>query len=250
MRTKPSDNYDRVELKTLNADKWIEDLLSLNPEYPFWGNYEDYMRCGTGWDKPVELESFSELWETDELNECVNFYFDVIRESHQCEDCEGSDYNTETKRISDDWYDFANTGRRWCSKITQDEVDALWEHNRLQHDFKEKPTPDEVNAWNEKGFGHDSLNHYICVEQRAKRLGVWGHCEKCGGRGHVFDEEKAHVELQLWFILPRKGCSRGVRIKNITHSDLPAVIEYLQKARKRNDDRFSTLDRMCGENHG
>ena len=167
--------------------------------------------------------------------------------NHQCKDCEGSGYNPKTKRISDDWYDFANTGRRWCEIITQDEVDALWGHNRLHCDFEEKPTAEQVNAWAKgRGLGHDSINYYICVKQRAKRLGVYGHCEKCGGYGYIFDEEKAHLELQLWALHPRKGCSRGVRIKNILQSDIPKVVEYLQTARKRNDDRFAKLDKMNG----
>ena len=52
------------------------------------------------------------------------------------------------------------------------------------------------------------------------------------------------MELQLWVLHPRKGCSRGVRIKNVLQSDIPKVIEYLQEARKRNDDRFSKLDEV------
>lgn len=243
MRTYPNDKYDKEELERLNAEPWMVKLLKCNPEYPFWGNYEDYMSGGSGWDKPCELESFSEMWELDELNEVVNFYFEICRENHKCEDCEGSGYNPETKHISDDWYDFANTGRRWRENITQDEVEALWEHNRLHCDFKEKPTAEQVNAWEKgRGIGHDSINHYICVEQRAKRLGVYGHCEKCGGYGYIFDEEKAHLELQLWVLHPRKGCSRGVRIKNILQSDIPKVIEYLQTARKRNDERFAKIE--------
>ena len=111
----------------------------------------------------------------------------------------------------------------------------------MHGDFKKKPTAEQVNEWSKKGFGHDGINHWICVEQRAKRLGVWGHCQICESRGYIFDDDKAHLELQLWFILPRKGCSRGVRITNITKEDLPKAIEYLQEARKRNDDRFSKL---------
>lgn len=241
MRTYPTDDYDKEHLEDLNAEQWMVECLKMNPDYPFWGNHEDYMMGGSGWDKPVELENFDELWKLDELNEVVNFYFEIDRNNHKCEDCDGSGYNRETKQISDDWYDFEGTGRRWSNNITQDEVDALWEHNRLQVDFKKKPTAEQVNEWSKKGFGHDSINRWICVEQRAKRLGVWGHCPKCNGRGYIFDEDKSHLELQLWFILPRKGCSRGVRITNITKEDLPKAIEYLQEARKRNDDRFSKL---------
>lgn len=245
MRTYPSDDYDKEELERLNAESWMVELLKCNPDYPFWGNYEDYMIKDSGWDARAEIESVSELWELDNLNEVANFYFEIIRENHKCESCDGSGLNPETKQISDDWYDFANTGRRWCENITQDEVDALWEHNRLHCDFKEKPTAEQVNAWaNGRGLGHDSINHHICVETRAKRLGVYGHCEKCGGYGHIFDEDKAHLELQLWVLHPRKGCSRGLRVKSVLQSDIPKVVEYLQEARKRNDDRFAKIDNI------
>lgn len=118
MRTYPSDDYDKEELERLNAEPWMVELLKCNPDYPFWGNYEDYMIKDSGWDARAEIESVSDLWELDDLNEVVNFYFEIIRESHKCESCDGSGLNPETKQISDDWYDFANTGRRWCENIT------------------------------------------------------------------------------------------------------------------------------------
>lgn len=37
------------------------------------------MSGGSGWDKPCELESFSEMWGLGELNEVVNFYFEICR---------------------------------------------------------------------------------------------------------------------------------------------------------------------------
>ena len=89
--------------------------------------------------------------------------FTVVRESSECVSCEGSGYNHETNQLNDDWYGFDNPSKRWCNKLTQDEVDILWEKNRLTHDFKEKPTADEVNQFYSHGIGHDSINRYICV---------------------------------------------------------------------------------------
>lgn len=245
MRRYPNmkDDYDIEDLKNLNAEQWQIDCLKKNPEYVCWGNYEDYMmKDGSGWDSRMDFEGIEHgLWELDELNELVNFYFEVYRKSKQCEYCDQTGYNPETKQIRDDWYDFAGTGRKWSNNITQDEVDALWDNHRLRVDFKTKPTAKQVNEWSEKTFGHDSLNHYICVEVRAKRQGVYGLCEHCNGKGYIYTEPKAKLGLQLWILHPRKGCSRGVYIKNIKQNDLPIAIEHLKKAAERNAERFSKL---------
>lgn len=117
-----------------------------------------------------------------------------------CPFCGGSGYNAATKQLSDDWYDFAGTGRKWCYQLTQDEVDALVEGGRL-HDLTRvfepgkgwgpvihHPTADEVNEWAQRPglIGHDSVNHWICLETRAKRLGIWGNCEHCHGKGAMW----------------------------------------------------------------
>jgi hypothetical protein len=220
MRYYPSDEYDKKELERINAEEWMVELLKKNPDYCSWGNFEDYMwKDGDSWDCRCELESVKDLWQLDEYNELVNFYFEVSRENIECEDCEGSGLNKETKQLSDDWYDFNRTGKKWCYNITQNEVDALWEHNRLHCDFKEKPTADEVNIWASKSMGHDAINHNICVEARAKKEGIYGYCDKCHGQGRIYTEPKAHVALQMWFIHPRKGASRGVYLKNINKDE-------------------------------
>lgn len=242
MRTYPEDEYDMSELKKLNAKQWMINALKMNPSYTCWGNHEDYMTNKGQWDSPIEIENVDGLWDLDDLNELANFYFQVIRDSVNCTECNTSGLNKGTKQISDDWYDFDRTGKRWCNDITQDEVDALWEHHRLRCDFKEKPTANEVNAWSRgKSLGHDAINKSICVETRAKRLGVYGLCPVCNGEGYVFTAPEAHLELQMWFLHPRKGCSRGVLLKNINEDEMPKVIEYLKEAAQRNADRFSKL---------
>lgn len=233
---------DQQELELLHADSWQIELLKKNPSYLGWGNYEDYMwKKGSGWDCAVELKSWSEHWKLDELNELVNFYFEVYRENHKCEHCEGSAYNKATFQLSEDFYDFQNTGRRWCDNITQDEVVALQAQGRLE---KRSLTAHEVNQANKKaGLGylnHDGINRWILIETRAKRLGIWGTCEHCY-EGYIYDEPKAKVGLQLWMIHPRKGCSRGVFIKEIKENEVPKVIKYLKKAAERNQERFSKL---------
>lgn len=269
-------DYEVKDLQLLKAKDWQLELLKKNPNYCSWGNHEDYMMTkeNGGWNSSIELESFKDSWQLDDYNEVVNFYFQVYRKNHQCPHCEGSNYNKETKRLSDDWYDFDNTGRRWCSNITDIEVEALVKSNRLSDFFergvyfeenenqwykfvnKEKvkieapeyPSAKDVNDWNSRrgrfakkpGLGHDAINRLICVEARAKYLGVYGNCEHCES-GYLYDEPEARVGLQLWVLHPRKGASRGVYIKNIEENEVEDVLKYLKEAASRNANRFSKL---------
>lgn len=257
MRSTPEDKYDNKELAKLNAADWMVDALKMNPSYVWWGPYEDYM-CGD--DKGWESRSILEKWEDnnfdlDDLNEVVNFYFEIERATVNCDHCEQSGLNPASKKISDDWYAFENPQERWSHDITQDEVQALVDGNRL-YDFthtwdKENgwvrredgyvPTAKEVNDWSRKGMGHDSINHWICSEQRAKRLGVYGQCKHCDGQGFTYTEPHAKLGLVLWVLHPRKGCSKGVHIKHIEQDKLPKAVEYLKEAMQRNADRFSGL---------
>lgn len=255
----PNNKYEQKELAKLNAEDWMVKLLDLNPEYTCWGPYEDYMSGNSsGWSAPkfyTTWQAFTaEGWSLDELNECVNFYFEVERSSVPCTACDQSGSNPETKALHDSWYDLDSPGVHtgWMYRLEQEDVDALVESNRLwdltkNHETGEPhhPTAAEVNAWARgRGMGHDSINCWICVEARAKRQGVWGKCEICSGEGHLYTEPKAHVNLVLWMIHPRKGCGKGIEIKNIPKSDLVAVKTYLQEAQRRNNDRFKKLDNI------
>lgn len=252
MRTYPKDK-DLTEVKDLKAKQWQIDLLKMNPDYVYWGNFEDYMcKDNGGWDSRVNLKSWSERFGLDDLNELVNFYFEVYRPNHDCPYCDGSGMNEATNQISEDFYDFANRGAKWCDNITQDEVEALQEVGRLRvwEDRrwvkKEGLTADEVNAANRTcsvglhNFAHDAINRWILIETRAKRLGVYGPCKHCEG-GLIYDKPQASVALQLWYLHPRKGCSRGVYIEHIEREEIPSVIEYLKEAAQRNANRFSKL---------
>lgn len=133
--------------------------------------------------------------------------------SQECTACKGSGYNPETKRIADDWYDFEGTGREWCHNITQDEVDALIENGRLMdftHNFvrgkgwtKIEPPPqitaEMVNEWSKHGLAHDAINRGICVETRAKRLGVFGYCPVCNGDGEIYFNDHIKELNENWY---------------------------------------------------
>lgn len=254
------DKYDQEELTRLKAEQWMLDLLELNPSYLSWGPHEDYMITkGEGWNSTQILEGWTAFkpWELDDLNECVNFYFQVDRESAPCEHCDQTGHNPETKQIAEDWYDFEHTGRRWCDKITQHEVDALIAANRLtditstfvrgegwvKKDPMPEVTAEMVNAMQE-GAGlnsHDAINRMICVQARAEREGVYGHCVHCDGQGYIYTKPAAQVNLVLWWLHPRKGCSRGIEVQNIQQSELPEVFAFLCKAAERNAERFSKI---------
>lgn len=132
----------------------------------------------------------------------------------KCEACDGEGHNRETLQISRDFYDFDGTGRRWSHKITQDEVEALAKAGRLmdwthtwdpekrwqKKDPPYTPTAEEVNAANApgaRGFGHDAINRWVLIETRAKRLGVWGKCRWCKGKGH-FSTPKLEKMAEAW----------------------------------------------------
>lgn len=144
----------------------------------------------------------------------------------------------------------------WNDKITEDEVEALCKSRRLDtHEWNEKkkkwerkspnPSAQEVNAaQNGKTSmvrGHDGINRGILVEARCKRLGVPLTCLQCKGTGYVYTAPKAHVNLVLWVLHPRKGASRGVEVKNISEADLPAIYAYLKEANTRSVRRFARV---------
>jgi len=239
-----NDPWDLKEMEKLNAEQWQIDLLGLNPYYVYWGPGEDYMCVKEGWNSEQYYKTWKDFgpWGLDELNDVVNFYFSVERESVPCVACEETGYAPKAKQIADNWYDFAETGRKWNNNTTQDEVQALVDDGRLrdlQERFGRTPTANEVNKW-QKGteVGHDAINHGICVEQR---LAYELYCPECGGAGFVYTAPKAHVELTLWILHPRKGASRGVRIMSVEQNDLPEIFAYLKEAAQRNADRFSKL---------
>lgn len=251
------DDHDVEEAKRLGAEPWMLETLSLNPEYVFWGPGEDYMPAAgkdTGWASSQEIASWSEFsWRLDELNECVNFYFQIRRDTKDCE-CE-SGYNRATKRIADDFYDFGNNGRRgWHNKITQDEVDALQAAGRLRTwkdgEWQTMPlTAEQVNRAQAGSpltdYNHDAINRGILIETRAKRMGVYGLCEKCDGHAYVYTEPTAHLSLVLWKLHPRKGAARGVEIKHLDRADVPKACAWLKQAAERNQERFAKAIAMA-----
>ena len=107
----------------------------------------------------------------------------------KCLPCEGSGLNPQTKKISEDWYTHSRKDGRqgWSKSLTLDEVEALVKKGRLSN-VRVGITIKEIHSLiNSKGYFHDSINQWICVKVRAKRLGVYGQCEYCNGNGEKWD---------------------------------------------------------------
>ncbi len=133
-------------------------------------------------------------------------------------------------------------GGYWADDITEDEAAALVEGGRgsiggliTAADFN------RANAPGRSAFdGHDAINRWILIEQRLKRLGMPQSCEPCEGHGYLYTGP-ARLDLILWLLHPRKGCSRGVEVQDIKQTELPKAYAYLKDAATRNAARFSKL---------
>lgn len=130
----------------------------------------------------------------------------------RCKYCEGTGLNPASKQVNDDYYDFEHTGRRWKNNITQDEVQALVDRHRLmdfthvwtrgegwkRRDDGYIPTAEEVNEASHRGHVHDSINCWILVQVRCERLGVWGTCKICKGKGRKFPPRVSRHKHNAW----------------------------------------------------
>ena len=65
---------------------------------------------------------------------------------------------------------------------------ALVDHRLLGCPNGCVPTADEVNAWSHQNM-YGGLR-WVCVEARAKRLGVFGKCDHCQGIGVIYKSEE------------------------------------------------------------
>lgn len=243
--------YDAEEVHALNAEPWQIDLLQINPSYCSWGPHEDYMwNEGTGWSSRVIIDGWDNFdFELNDLNECVNFYFEVSRASEECPLCGGNGYHADAQKIVRTFYRHSCQAgeQEWCENITEDEAAALVEAGRGRLDSLK--TAADFNAAQRKGGlgGHDAINRFILIDARLNRLGITKNCETCDGSGFVYTAPAASVSLVLWWLHPRKGCSRGIEITNIRRSDLLAIQRFLSEAAERNATRFSAVGNIAAQ---
>lgn len=118
----------------------------------------------------------------------------------------------EAKRMCDHW------NSAWGHHLSDDDVEALIEANRLW-DFTRRPlSPDqethpngwtkewngytptaaEVNRWSIRTIGHDSGNAYVCVCARCERDGYSSTCDSCGGDGTLWPDAATKQMYEDW----------------------------------------------------
>jgi hypothetical protein len=114
----------------------------------------------------------------------------------------------------------------WNNNLTTDDVqalldaDKLWDFTRIPISDEQKeivkkkiadggnswlpfnngyiPTCEEVNEWNLKGMGHDSINCSIVIEAKLKKQGKSHLCSSCDGSGENWQSEKAKEDYEKW----------------------------------------------------
>lgn len=114
----------------------------------------------------------------------------------------------------------------WSNNLTQEDVqalidaDRLWdftrvalndEHRAIIHKEIENgknswlpfnngyiPTAKEVNDWNLKGFGHDSLNCSIVIKAKLEKNNLSYLCDICDGEGHDWKDEASKNRYENW----------------------------------------------------
>ena len=60
---------------------------------------------GSGWDAPCIVASWKEHgFSLDELNEVVNFYFEINKPSVKCKKCGGNGHHPDAQWITKSWY--------------------------------------------------------------------------------------------------------------------------------------------------
>lgn len=100
----------------------------------------------------------------------------------------------------------------WSHHLEQADVDALVEEGRLRdltHTWKKGDgwqaivpapavTPEQVNEWSLRGFGHDGINSSIVVRAKCDREGHAVECDRCEGHGTIEVYPGQRAEAEAW----------------------------------------------------
>lgn len=140
------------------------------------------------------------------------FCLPVELRSTKCFECDGEGLNVLTCGIAASWYHPVRfSGLEF--NLEQADVQALVDANRLmdfthtwsketgyvRREYGYVPSAQEVNAWARcRGVGHDSVNRWVVIEAKAKRLGVYGLCATCNGAGEIWNSPEQKAEAEAW----------------------------------------------------
>jgi hypothetical protein len=166
---------------------------------------------------------------------------------------ENADYKPNPYRR--DWSYNANA---WQNNLTHEDVkalikaDRLWDFTRVPLNAEQKeivrkkiadggnswlpfnngyiPTPQEVNEWNLKGKGHDSMNAWYCIKARLKRERKSFKCSCCKGSGENWQHSKAKSLFKAWKSYhPPKGEGFQLWTNTSEGSPMTPVFDTLEK---------------------
>lgn len=170
-------------------------------------------------------------------------------EVHNCSHCDGMGYSKEYRQLEEKWYSFDNENYKpnpfregfrynanaWCNNLTKEDVKALLDGGRLRdltNNGNDNPTPEQVNEWNLKTIGHDSINAWLCIKARLKREKKPYKCPKCNGTGENWQHPKAKRLYNNWkSYSPPAG--EGYQLWSTTTEGHPMT------------PVFKTLDELC-----
>jgi hypothetical protein len=128
---------------------------------------------------------------------------------------------------------FEEDTQRWMGWVKKGD-----KNEKVQVDPPEIPTAEAVNAWARgRGGGHDAINRHICIEKRARRLGVYGQCKLCGGHGHILQGEP-YLVCNIWLAHPRKGASRGIRVHHVPDEGIAILKQFFRTSYKKHTEHF------------
>ena len=112
----------------------------------------------------------------------------------------------EAQRLIEMW------NEQWCHHLSQEDVDALIEAGRLMdftHGWErgegwtpKEPVPfvsaEQVNEWSIGGFGHDSINQWVCIKAKCAREGASVTCSVCEGECVVWPSPEVKAAYDNW----------------------------------------------------
>jgi hypothetical protein len=139
--------------------------------------------------------------------------------SIECPYCNATGGSKEAQELENKWFNWDGPREKaWQHNLDEDDIKELIKNDRLKdltYEFKDNKwvkienkiiTPEMVNEWSYKNFGHDAINRWICIKAKCKKMGVPERCKHCEGDGFIFANDKVKKLYKNWEkIEPPKG---------------------------------------------